>query len=105
MINEQQTFFNIVFNRCSFPSCNYKSKELLQNYAYAIEEEFIDINSKPAVRLIIELEMAGSLVKEAVYIVRGDNKAWVITCATGQADFDTRYPTFEKMANSFEIQS
>ena len=81
------------------------TKQQLPPQFNIVEEEFIEINSKPAVRLLIELEMAGSLVKEAVYIVRGDNRAWVITCATGQADFETRYPTFEKMAKSFEIQS
>ncbi|AFY39990.1 hypothetical protein Lepto7376_3833 [[Leptolyngbya] sp. PCC 7376] len=81
------------------------TKQQLPAQFNIVEEEFIEINSKPAVRLIIELEMAGSLVKESVYIVRGDNKAWVITCATGKEDFETRRPIFEKMANSFTIDS
>ena len=81
------------------------TKQQLPPQFNVVGEEFLEINSNPAVRLVVEMEMAGAAIKQAVYIVRGEKKAWVITCATSQAEFDTRLPILEKMANSFVIES
>lgn len=70
-----------------------------------IKEERMEINSYPTAHLIVELDMAGTLVKEAIYIVKTDDIVWVMTCATSMAEFDGRAATFERIANSFSLDS
>jgi hypothetical protein len=68
-----------------------------------IEEKAVEINSYPASKLTIELSISGTMVKEAIYIIKTDNIIWVVTCATSMDEFDERAATFEKIANSFAL--
>ena len=57
-----------------------------------------------AARIIFETSVEGFELKEIVYLVKHRSTVYVITFATGLAEFDERSPIFDQSANTLIVQ-
>ena len=57
-----------------------------------------------AAKIIFETSLEGIDLKEVVYLVKHGSSVYVITFATGLAEFDQRSPIFDQSANTLILQ-
>ncbi|HET7087479.1 MAG TPA: hypothetical protein VFL17_02400 [Anaerolineae bacterium] len=69
-----------------------------------VERAVVSLDRYEARRLVVELTLAGTRVKEVLYVVKEDNTIWSVTFATGADEFDQRLPTFEQSVRTFAVQ-
>ncbi len=68
-----------------------------------LEEEFITLNGKDAVRTVYTHDMGQMKLKQSQYIVVSGKKALVLTCSALQDTYDEYEPTFKKCARTFKV--
>jgi hypothetical protein len=56
-----------------------------------------------AAMLVFETELEGIALKEAAYLVKDGADLWVITYATGAAEFDQMQPTIELSISTLRV--
>ena len=66
------------------------------------EQKMIQLDNYETARLVLQLDALKA--KEVIYMIKEKNTVWVITYATGAAEFSTRLPTFDRSANTIYIQ-
>jgi hypothetical protein len=69
-----------------------------------VERDTVSLNGRQAGRLGIEFSISGVVGQEVMYVIKDDSTMWVITYATGAAEFEQRLPVFEQSASTFTIQ-
>ena len=79
------------------------SAEQITSYGFKVSEQIIiQLDNYQAGRLVVQLDALKA--KEVIYMIEADNTMWVITYATGVAEFSTRLPTFDQSANTIKIE-
>jgi hypothetical protein len=78
------------------------SSKQMASYGFRVsEQKIIRLDNYEAGRLVIQADALQA--KEAIYVIKVKNTMWVITYATGSAEFSARLPTFDQSANTIYI--
>jgi len=79
------------------------SVQQMTSYGFKVsEQKMIQLDNYETARLVLQLDALKA--KEVIYMIKEKNTVWVITYATGAAEFSTRLPTFDRSANTINIQ-
>ena len=79
------------------------SSKQMASYGFRVnEQKIIQLDNYEAGRLVVQADALKA--KGAMYVIKDKNTMWVITYATGIAEFSARVPIFEKSANTINIQ-
>jgi hypothetical protein len=68
-----------------------------------VQRDLITVNGMDAGRLQVDYNSGGVVVKEVMYSIKKGNTIYNITYATGEDEFDQRFPIFEQSAQTFNI--
>jgi hypothetical protein len=78
------------------------SAKQMASYGFKVsEQKIIQLDNYEAGRLVVQADAL--MAKEAMYVIKDKNTMWVITYATGIAEFSARLPTFDQSANTINI--
>jgi hypothetical protein len=79
------------------------SSKQMASYGFKVnEQKIIQLDNYESDRLVVQADKLKA--KEAIYVIKVKNTMWVITYATGIAEFSARLPTFDQSANTIHIQ-
>jgi hypothetical protein len=79
------------------------SSKQMVSYGFKVSEQnIIQLDNYEAGRLVVQADTLKA--KEAMYVIKDKNTMWIITYATGIAEFSARLPTFDQSANTIKIQ-
>ncbi|MFO8102399.1 MAG: hypothetical protein R6U37_09605 [Dehalococcoidia bacterium] len=76
----------------------------LHLYFKVLERDMVTLGGSKAGRLVLEFANYGVAGKEVVYALKDGSTMWVLTFATGAAEFEERLPVFEQSALTFTTQ-
>ena len=69
-----------------------------------VDRGTVSVGDGQAERLYIEATLYDIPAKEVLYVIKNESTFWVITFATGLAEFDQRLPEFEQAISTFSVQ-
>lgn len=68
-----------------------------------LERDQIMLNGKQGGKFITQISFGEQSIKQLIYLIQDQNMIWILTFTTSENEFDSKLPTFEQVANTFEV--
>lgn len=68
-----------------------------------LERDQIMLNGKQGGKFITQISFGEQSIKQLIYLIQDQNMIWILTFTTSENEFDSKLPTLEQVANTFEV--